>query len=190
MLARQRIVTGFDAQGKSVIVADGPWSGQLTRGADDYRDDLWLITQLPAPLDVAETVAAGPMRVVPEGNGIALRIMMLPPSSTMAQLSETERAARLSRIDFTDVEHAADNPAMHRTPTLDVGIVLSGLVDLELDSGQVAHLQPGDTVIQRGTMHAWRVVGDQPCVMAYVMVRGEVGTAHHALVERATVKPK
>src|SRR4051794_1667090 len=173
-MLRRRVVTGFDAQGASVIVSDAPWPGQLSGGAQAYRDALWLIPELPAPLDVRETVAAGPMRVVPEGNGIAVRIMMLPPVSTLDQLSETERAARLSRIDFTDVEHADDHPGMHRTPTLDVGIVISGAVALELDSGQIAHLGPGDSVIQRGTMHAWRVIGDVPCVMAYVMVRAAI----------------
>lgn len=61
---------------------------------------------------------------------------------------------------------------MHRTPTLDVGILLSDEVDLRLDSGQVAHLRPGDSVIQRGMMHTWRVTGDAPGVMAFVIVRG------------------
>jgi len=45
---------------------------------------------------------------------------------------------------------------MHRTVSLDYGIVLEGVVDLVLDSGEVRTMKPGDMAIQRGTMHAWR----------------------------------
>lgn len=45
---------------------------------------------------------------------------------------------------------------MHRTLTLDYAVVLDGEVELVLDGGEVRVLRRGDTVIQRGTMHAWR----------------------------------
>ncbi|KIX99117.1 uncharacterized protein Z520_04693 [Fonsecaea multimorphosa CBS 102226] len=44
---------------------------------------------------------------------------------------------------------------MHRTRTLDFGIVVEGEVELTLDSGEIRRLKQGDTVIQRGTMHKW-----------------------------------
>ena len=44
---------------------------------------------------------------------------------------------------------------MHRTETVDYALLLSGECDLELDSGEVVHMKPGDIVVQRGTMHAW-----------------------------------
>ena len=47
--------------------------------------------------------------------------------------------------------------AMHRTLSLDYGIVVAGEVELVLDSGEVRLLKVGDIVVQRGTMHAWRV---------------------------------
>lgn len=46
--------------------------------------------------------------------------------------------------------------AMHRTMSVDYGIVLEGEVELVLDSGQVKLLKVGDIAVQRGTMHAWR----------------------------------
>jgi quercetin dioxygenase-like cupin family protein len=46
--------------------------------------------------------------------------------------------------------------AMHRTTSLDFGIVLAGEVELVLDSGEVRLLKVGDIAVQRGTMHAWR----------------------------------
>ncbi|KPI36570.1 uncharacterized protein AB675_4431 [Cyphellophora attinorum] len=46
--------------------------------------------------------------------------------------------------------------AMHRTMSLDVGIVVAGEVELVLDSGETRLLRVGDIAIQRATMHAWR----------------------------------
>jgi quercetin dioxygenase-like cupin family protein len=46
--------------------------------------------------------------------------------------------------------------AMHRTTSLDFGIVLEGEVELVLDSGETRLLVAGDIAVQRGTMHAWR----------------------------------
>ena len=45
---------------------------------------------------------------------------------------------------------------MHRTVSLDYGIVLEGDVELVLDSGETRAMKPGDIAIQRGTNHAWR----------------------------------
>ncbi|KAM3065716.1 hypothetical protein ACMFMF_010934 [Clarireedia jacksonii] len=45
---------------------------------------------------------------------------------------------------------------MHRTISLDYGVVLEGEVELVLDSGETRLLKRGDITIQRGTNHAWR----------------------------------
>ncbi|KAI1617010.1 cupin domain-containing protein [Exophiala viscosa] len=45
---------------------------------------------------------------------------------------------------------------MHRTVSIDYGIVVAGEIEASLDSGQKRLLSPGDIVIQRGTNHSWR----------------------------------
>jgi len=45
---------------------------------------------------------------------------------------------------------------MHRTKSLDYGIVVEGSIELILDSGEKQVLQRGDVCIQGGTNHAWR----------------------------------
>ncbi|KND93901.1 hypothetical protein TOPH_01984 [Tolypocladium ophioglossoides CBS 100239] len=45
--------------------------------------------------------------------------------------------------------------AMHRTRSLDYGIVLEGEVELVLDDG-VSKMRRGDVAVQRATMHQWR----------------------------------
>lgn len=55
------------------------------------------------------------------------------------------------------VDFAPDNdPQMHRTKSLDYGVVLEGEVDMILDSGEIHRMKRGDVAIQRGTMHAWK----------------------------------
>ncbi|KAK4542360.1 hypothetical protein LTR36_006816 [Oleoguttula mirabilis] len=49
---------------------------------------------------------------------------------------------------------------MHRTVSLDYGIVLEGDVEIVLDSGETRAMKQGDIAIQRGTNHAWRNLSD------------------------------
>ncbi|KAJ5752127.1 hypothetical protein N7520_009044 [Penicillium odoratum] len=44
---------------------------------------------------------------------------------------------------------------MHRTATLDYGVVMSGTTELVLDSGEKKVLKQGDVFVQRGTAHSW-----------------------------------
>ena len=56
-------------------------------------------------------------------------------------------------------------PPMSRTRTLDFCLVLEGEITLVLDAEEVP-LRGGDTVIQRGTRHAWSNRSSRPCVLA------------------------
>lgn len=60
-------------------------------------------------------------------------------------------------VDFgPSTADAHAKPIMHRTQSLDYGIVLEGEIECVLDSGEVRLMKRGDVAIQRGTMHAWR----------------------------------
>jgi quercetin dioxygenase-like cupin family protein len=60
----------------------------------------------------------------------------------------------------------APHPYMQKTRTLDFCLVLEGEITLVLDTAEV-HLRRGDTVIQRGTNHAWSNRSDAPCVIVF-----------------------
>lgn len=47
---------------------------------------------------------------------------------------------------------------MHRTQTLDYGVIIDGVTELVLDSGDKKLMKKGDVFVQRGTAHAWRNV--------------------------------
>ncbi|KFY86546.1 hypothetical protein V500_07567 [Pseudogymnoascus sp. VKM F-4518 (FW-2643)] len=44
---------------------------------------------------------------------------------------------------------------MHRTQSLDYGIVMEGSIDMVLDSGDIEHMKRGDVAVQRATQHQW-----------------------------------
>ncbi|KAK2672432.1 Cupin 2, conserved barrel [Fusarium oxysporum f. sp. vasinfectum] len=60
---------------------------------------------------------------------------------------------------------------MHRTVSLDYGVVLEGEVELILDSGDKKVLKRGDVCVQRATMHAWRNTSETEWArMLYVLL--------------------
>lgn len=72
----------------------------------------------------------------------------------------------LRHVDFVPGETSA----MHRTVSLDYGVVLEGEIEAILDSGEKRILKRGDVCIQRGTMHAWRNTSETEwCRMLFVL---------------------
>lgn len=63
-------------------------------------------------------------------------------------------------------------PRNHATQTIDYAVVLSGQIDMELDSGTV-NLRQGDVLVQRGTVHNWVNRGTEPCVIAFILLEAK-----------------
>jgi hypothetical protein len=80
-----------------------------------------------------------------------------------------------NRFDHAETEELGPetDPWVHRTPTIEVVVIVTTEIDLVLDGGEEVHLQPSDPVIQRRTMPAWRNDGTEPCVAVAFMVRAE-----------------
>lgn len=65
-------------------------------------------------------------------------------------------------------------PYMHRTISLDYGIVLEGQVEAMLDSGETRILNKGDSCVQRATRHAWRNTSTTEWArMVFVLISSE-----------------
>ncbi len=63
---------------------------------------------------------------------------------------------------------------MHRTQSLDYGIVLEGSIIMVLDDGEEHLLRRGDVAIQRATMHGWKNPSKTDwCRMAFVLMAAE-----------------
>jgi naringenin degradation protein FdeH len=143
--APRRVVTGHDARGTSVILSDG--TPPVTRVAADGAvfHELWSTDATPAP-------------VAPDEPEPTERDLTVPPGPNG------------TKIRINDIPSGAGSP-MHRTETIDYGIVLSGEITLVLDDSETT-LRPGDVVIQRGTDHRWENRGAEPARVAFVLVDG------------------
>lgn len=64
---------------------------------------------------------------------------------------------------------------MHKTVSVDYGIVLEGTIELVLDSGETKIMRRGDVCVQRATNHAWRNVTEKNGWgrMVFVLVTAE-----------------
>ncbi len=143
MTAPRRIVTGHDASGRSVVVSDAPTPKTLDIGTAFFHE-LWATTAVPAPLDASEPEpTTRPLRTGPDAGGVVAR--------------------------FTEMSPGAAAP-MHRTESLDNGIVLDGETWLVLDDGSETRMTAGDVVVQRGTNHSWENRSDAVVRMAFVMI--------------------
>jgi quercetin dioxygenase-like cupin family protein len=143
----RRVVTGHDDSGKSIVVSDTPAPKTLDIGTAAFHE-VWITDATPAPIDATEAEPTErPVRVPPPANGVIVR--------------------------FTEMAPGAESP-MHRTETVDVGVVIEGETWLLLDDGSETRVGPGDAVVQRGTMHAWANRSDRPVRMLFVLIDGTI----------------
>lgn len=78
-----------------------------------------------------------------------------------------------SVLRYVDVPPGLTSP-MHRTVSLDYGVVVEGEVELILDSGETRIMKRGDVSVQRGTMHAWRNTSQTEWSrMLYILMEAE-----------------
>ena len=173
----QRIVTGHDAAGRAVVAIDGPAPlvAELEHIPGTVFHELWCTGEAPAILDNGPDPIAPPLRLPPPHGGTRIRIVDIPPDTP----DFLARGAARMGAAFAEIGDAAastvradsPHPLMHRTETLDCGIVIDGELVLVLDAGE-RRLQAGDVVIQRGTNHAWANRSDRPCRIAFVLIDG------------------
>ena len=170
-MATRRIVTGIDTDGKSYVVHDGETPGSTDIGRI-ILDDLWVDDPAnPDPDAARDPVAGGSNALVAPPDGSVVRVVRFMPPDRPDRPTDEQIAANAARFDAGDAMEAgaAGEEGWHTTRTIDYGIVLEGEVDLGLDSGWT-RVRAGDIVVQRATRHAWRVPGDEPCSVAFVLI--------------------
>ena len=164
--AVRRLVTIDDERGRSRAAEDGP--------APDVRLDparpgfastfIWGTDRTPARTTRPTRVAHS---LLPPPGGSLCRIVAFPPDATHRGAAGEKAARAFFAAMGAAQAHApsAAHPYMQKASTLDFCLVLEGSITLVLDTGEV-HLHAGDTVVQRGTRHAWSNRSDRPCIVA------------------------
>jgi quercetin dioxygenase-like cupin family protein len=175
----RRIVTGHDALGKAVFLEDGPPPRVQrvggARGPVFY--EIWNTRETPARIDAAsgEPPEQG-ISLAPPKNGTRIRVLDIPPEDeSFKDISVEEARAHFAEVGAAQASmHQAEGSRhafMHRTETIDYGIVLEGEITLILDEGETV-ARAGDIVIQRGTNHGWANRSDRNCRIAFILIDG------------------
>jgi quercetin dioxygenase-like cupin family protein len=166
----RRIVTGHNARGRSIFLSDAPSPHVLTLpGRPDFAlTNLWVTDRVPASNGGAEDGAARPIVLEPPRGGVIFRIVEFPPDRAPGGFDRTAAFAAMGAGHAMDPD-ASRHPGMHKTDTVDFAIVLSGEIWAMMDAGE-ALMRAGDTLVQRGTNHAWSNRSDQPCRVAFILV--------------------
>lgn len=175
----RRVVTGHDAAGRAIIQEDGaPPRVQRVGGAiGPLFHEVWNTQSTPAPIDAAsgEPHEDG-IVLAPPANGTRIRVLDIPPEGdAIRNMTPEQAAAHFAEVGAGHASNAAKAGArhalMHRTETIDYGIVIEGELVLIMDEGETT-VYPGDIVIQRGTNHGWANRSDRNCRIVFVLIDG------------------
>jgi hypothetical protein len=149
----RRVVAGTDAAGRPVIEQDGDPAVMFVMGEESDPDvglvDVWELGRPVRSVDQGGD-APDPWELEPRASGMKILNLELKP------------------VD--DEGSPITEGGWHATATIDVDIVIDGSVRMYLPDLPPVTLQPGDTLIQRGTNHLWRAVGDRSLRMVTVML--------------------
>jgi len=165
----RRVITELDGSGRSVFAVDEDVDALKLRAMPAFTFFRVWGTQNgeASPTDPSCTSPYWPapggtrclfVRWEPEG---AVDPNIADPAAALME-AEAELPGLLASFE--------DGSAMHRSETIDYGIVLEGEIWLELDDGQEVRLAPGACVVQRGTRHAWSNRSDKAALMLFVLV--------------------
>ena len=147
----RRVVTGHDAGGRAVLRSDDRFEPQVIPSGDAAMALLWTTATVPADNDDETDGRDRPAGTTLNGGSVIRIVDMLPGAAS----------------------------PMHRSNSIDYGIVLSGAVVLEVDDGVETELGPGDVVVQRGTIHRWRNPSDtEVSRIAFVLIEAPAATVH------------
>ncbi|RFU35183.1 hypothetical protein B7463_g1154, partial [Scytalidium lignicola] len=131
----KRHITTHDESGKAVVHSstEGTWT---SFDNDNMAFNLLYTTsKFPTSLNEEQDIIA-------HEKLIASRIpRLVNPNGTVLRMVDTAPGVEC---------------IMHRTQSLDYGIVISGSIEMKLDGGSCTLMLPGDVAIQRATMHSWR----------------------------------
>ncbi len=171
----RRIVTKNDEHGASYIVSENITNVEVPLSDIDNRFEffnLWTTDIMPVNFDNDDPVINKNISTSPVENGSLFRIVNYPPEKILLDkinsMTHYELVAFENKVGIK-LSFNGKHPLMHTTKSIDYAVVLTGEIFLVLDKQEIL-LKPTDTVIQRGTSHAWSNRSNSNCLMAYVLL--------------------
>ena len=172
-------MTGHRSDGASIIQEDG-LPARVQRVGNEHGPvfyEIWNTRETPARINATSgEPAEDGIILAPPAKGTRIRVLDIPPEDgSLASLTAEERVAHFAAIGASDAVAQAGasqrHAYMHRTETVDYGIVLDGQIVLIMDEGETT-VRAGDIIVQRGTNHGWANRSDRMCRIAFVLIDG------------------
>ena len=162
----------IDENDKSKAIADGPSPDVRTDPARPGFSStrIWVTDRTPARIKGVSETLHMPHTLEPPAGGSVCRVVTFPPDDVYkGKVGAKEVQAYFAAMgspSASTYSPQAPHPYMQKTRTLDFCLVIEGEITLVLDLEEV-HLKAGDTVVQRGTNHAWSNRSGKPCTIAF-----------------------
>jgi hypothetical protein len=175
----RRVVTGHDAEGNAVFLEDGPVPRvrRIGGGRGPLFFEVWNTQESPARIDRSSgEPGEDGISLAPPSGGTRIRVLDIPPEdASFAEITSEEAQAHFAEVGATEASShsgpGSRHAFMHKTETVDYGIVLEGELTLILDIGETV-VRAGDIVIQRGTNHGWANRSGRNCRIAFILIDG------------------
>jgi len=142
----RRVVTGHDKKGAAVFVSDNIYETVVIPSGDAAMTTIWTTATVPADLNDETDGRERDAGTTLKGGSVIRIVDMLPGASS----------------------------PLHRTNSIDYGIIISGTIELELDNNNFKTIEAGDIIVQRGTIHKWRnPSADNVCRIVFVLTEAK-----------------
>jgi quercetin dioxygenase-like cupin family protein len=124
----RRVVTGHTKIGKAVFTADDEFETVVIPSGDAAMATIWTTATVPADCNDETDGRLRDAGTTLKGGSVIRVVDMLPGASS----------------------------PLHRSASIDYGIIMSGEIELELEDKVFKTVGIGGIIIQNGTIHKWR----------------------------------
>lgn len=165
----RRLVTGHDADGKSIFIMDGEAQSALTiEGMGGLTvTDFWETTTSPADNGGDADNADRAVHLEPGATGTIFRVVEFPPDAAWKNDTDGKEAFAAMGAEHA-VDEDSDDPGMHKTASVDYAMVIDGEIWAVMETDERL-MRAGDVLVQRGTNHAWSNRTDKNCSVMFVL---------------------
>jgi quercetin dioxygenase-like cupin family protein len=188
----RRVVTGDDERDRSKVVWDGPAPGTHESNFKGRgHTDFWVWRETPLALEGTEDTGTWPDEFPGPVGGGHLRVVHWLAKTEQSPPNDPYQAPEQhGRTWNRGGGNQYNRSQMHKTKSVDYGILLSGERAMELDDCKLV-LKPGDVVIDVGAWHLWDS-SKTGCMMAFDMFEAEFvdGPAGTVQGNDRVMKPK
>jgi len=95
-----------------------------------------------------------PESFFPRAGGVRVVALGCSPEKSSASEEVQAESLRLMTAEPAGLYHDAERATLHRTDTVDIGVVVSGEITAEAEDGSRVTLGPGDVFVHNGALHA------------------------------------